>query len=123
MAMNPTKLFIKDIINKPTPLEVWVQGTIEQAVGNDIIILIISDSSGRAKIVKCETADGVIDKSLLKKGVYCCIIGIAVKTKGLPEIEATKFVDLSSQPHMKAAWYDEVREAELLIHGKIKPNI
>lgn len=56
-------------------------------------------------------------------GVYCCIIGVAVKTKGLPEIEATKFVDLSSQPQMKAVWEDEVREAELLIQGKIKPNI
>lgn len=66
MALNPTKFFIKDLINKPTPIDVWVQGTIEQTVGNDI--LIVSDTSGRAKIVKCETAAGVIDKNSLKKG-------------------------------------------------------
>ncbi|CAK1551483.1 unnamed protein product [Leptosia nina] len=123
MAVNPKKIFIKDLVNKPAPLDVWVQGTIEQAVGNDVVILIISDTTGRAKIVKCEAADGVIDRSSLKKGTYCCIIGVAVKTKGLPEIEATKFIDLSQQPAMKSAWEYEVTEADLVLKGKIKPML
>ncbi|CAG4946932.1 uncharacterized protein LOC123699117 [Colias croceus] len=119
MALNPKKFLTKDLINKPAPLDVWLQGTIEQTVGNDI--LIISDTFGRAKIVKCESADGVINKNSLRKGVYCCIIGVAVKTKGLPEIQATKFVDLSAYPQMKASWENEVKETELLMQGKIKP--
>ncbi|VVC97961.1 unnamed protein product [Leptidea sinapis] len=118
MAINPKKYLIKDLLNKPPPLDVWLQGTIEQTVGNDI--LIISDSSGRAKIVKCESAHGVIDTKSLNKGNYCCILGVVVKTKGLPEVQATKFVDLSSQPQMKSAWEYEVREAELVCGSKIK---
>lgn len=62
----PRKYLIKDLVNKPTPIEVWLQGTIEQTVGKDI--LIISDTFGRAKITKCESADGVIDKNSLQKG-------------------------------------------------------
>lgn len=68
MTTNPRKYLIKDLVNKPIPIEVWLQGTIEQTVGTDI--LIISDSFGRAKITKCESADGVIDKNSLKKGLY-----------------------------------------------------
>ncbi|CAG9795722.1 unnamed protein product [Diatraea saccharalis] len=117
--INPKKYLIKDIINKPSPIEVWLQGTIEQTVGKDI--LIISDSSGRAKITKCECADGVIDKNSLQKGIYCCIIGTTVKTKGLPEVQANKFIDLSTKPQMKNAWENEVKEADLLLQGKIKP--
>lgn len=65
MAQNPRKYFIKDLVNKTCPIEVWIQGTIEQTVGNKI--LIISDTTARAKI-KCETADGIIDKKSIKKG-------------------------------------------------------
>lgn len=66
MTLNPRKYMIKDLINKPTPVEVWLQGTIEQTVGTDI--LIVADGSGRAKITKLDTADGVIDKNSLRKG-------------------------------------------------------
>ncbi|CAK1584588.1 unnamed protein product [Parnassius mnemosyne] len=133
MALNPMKYFSKDLIEKPVPLDVWLQGTIEQTVGNNI--LIISDNYGRVKITKCESADGVIDKATLRKylqkfyfsflptGNYCCIIGIAVKTKGLPEVQATKYIDLSQHPDMKVAWEYEVREAHLLLQGKILPRI
>ncbi|XP_063367049.1 uncharacterized protein LOC134655509 [Cydia amplana] len=121
MTLNPRKYLIRDMINKPTPFDVWLQGTIEQNVGNDI--LIISDTFGRAKITKCETADGVIDKASLQKGKYCCILGTAVSTKGLPEVQASKFVDLSTQPDMKEAWEYEVRESNLLFEGKIKPSV
>uniref|UniRef100_A0A2A4K1F3 OB domain-containing protein n=1 Tax=Heliothis virescens TaxID=7102 RepID=A0A2A4K1F3_HELVI len=121
MALNPRKYLVKDLVNKPTPLDVWIQGTIEQTVGADI--LIVSDSTGRAKITKCETAHGIIDKSSLRKGTYCCIIGSAVRTKGLPEIQASKFIDLTSQPHMKIAWETEVKEANLFLEGKLIPTI
>nr|XP_004933408.1 recQ-mediated genome instability protein 2 [Bombyx mori] len=121
MSICPRKYFIKDLINKPTPIDVWLQGTIEQTVGRDI--LIISDTFGRAKITKCETADGVIDKNSIKKGTYCCIIGTAVKTKGVPEVQAYKFIDLSSQPEMKSSWEIEVNEANLFLEGKLIPNI
>lgn len=66
MAINPRKIFSKDLINKPTPMDVWLQGTIEQTVGTDI--LIISDTYGRVKVVKCESADGIIDKKSIRKG-------------------------------------------------------
>lgn len=56
-------------------------------------------------------------------GTYCCIIGKAVKTKGLPEVQATKIIDLSSQPQMKDAWESEVKEAELVLQGKLLPAI
>lgn len=74
MTLNPTKYMIKDLVNKPTPIEVWLQGTIEQTVGTDI--LIVADSSGRAKITRLDSADGVIDKNSLRKGTiynnyYC----------------------------------------------------
>nr|XP_026491100.1 uncharacterized protein LOC113397140 [Vanessa tameamea] len=118
---NPKKYLNKDLIDKPPPLDVWIQGTIEQTVGNDI--LIISDISGRVKVVKCQSADGVVDKTSLRKGTYCCILGIATKTRGLPEVQAIKFVDLTSQPQMKTAWESEVREAELLLQGKLVPEI
>lgn len=67
MAISPRKYLIKDLLNNLPPLDVWIQGTIEQTVGNDI--LIIYDESGRAKITKCESADGNIDQSSLKKGI------------------------------------------------------
>nr|XP_053615102.1 uncharacterized protein LOC128677949 [Plodia interpunctella] len=121
MSVCPRKYLINNLVNKPTPTDVWLQGTIEQTVGTDI--LIISDSFGRAKITKCDTADGIIDKNSLKKGTYCCIIGIAVKTKGLPEIQATKFLDLSSQSHLKSSWESEVKECDLLLQGKIIPSV
>ncbi|KAI8420097.1 hypothetical protein MSG28_008679 [Choristoneura fumiferana] len=121
MSLNPRKYLIKELLNKPSPFDVWLQGTIEQNVGNDI--LIIADTSGRAKITKCENADGVIDNKSLQKGKYCCILGTAVKTKGLPEVQASKFVDLTSQPHMKEVWEDEIREANLILENKIKPSI
>ncbi|RVE48317.1 hypothetical protein evm_007068 [Chilo suppressalis] len=117
----PRKYLIKDLLNITPPVEVWIQGIIEQAVGKDI--LIISDSSGRAKITKCESADGVIDKNSLQRGIYCCIIGTAVKTKGLPEVQAGKFIDLSSKPHMKDVWDYEVKEADFLLQGKIKLSV
>ncbi|KPJ05683.1 hypothetical protein RR46_02205 [Papilio xuthus] len=117
MAVNPIKYLSKDLINKPTPLDVWLQGTIEQTVGNDI--LIISDNFGKVKITKLESADGVVDT----KSTYCCIIGVAVNTKGLPEVQATKFIDLSMQPQMKMSWETEVQEAQLLIQGKILPTV
>lgn len=66
MTLDPRKYLIKDLINKSTPIEVWLQGTIEQTVGTDI--LIISDTTGRAKITKCDTAHGIIDKSSITKG-------------------------------------------------------
>lgn len=47
------------------------------------------------------------------------MLGTAVKTTGLPEIEASKLVDLTSQPQMKLSWTTEVREANLLLEGKI----
>ncbi|XP_013187601.1 uncharacterized protein LOC106132669 [Amyelois transitella] len=121
MSVCPRKYLIKDLINKPAPIDVWLQGTIEQTVGTDI--LIISDSSGRAKITKCDTADGIIDKNSLKKGTYCCILGIAIKTKGLPEIHATKFIDLTLQTHVKSSWEDEVKECNLFLQGKIIPSV
>ncbi|KAJ8717203.1 hypothetical protein PYW08_005602 [Mythimna loreyi] len=121
MALNPRKYLIKDLVNKPAPLEVWLQGTIEQTVGADI--LIIFDSTGRAKITKCESAHGIIDKTSLRKGTYCCIIGTAVRTKGLPEVQATKFIDLTAEPHMKIAWEAEVKEADLFLEGKLTPTI
>lgn len=68
MATSPRKYLIKDLVNKIPPLDVWVQGTIEQTVGTDI--LIIADSSGRSKITKCESADGIINKNSLKKGKF-----------------------------------------------------
>ncbi|KPJ05685.1 hypothetical protein RR46_02207 [Papilio xuthus] len=116
MAVNPIKYLSKDLINKPTPLDVWLQGTIE-TVGNDI--LIISDNFGKVKVTKLESADGVVDT----KSTYCCIIGVAVNTKGLPEVQATKFIDLSMQPQMKMSWETEVQEAQLLIQGKILPTV
>lgn len=65
MAVNPIKYFSKDLINKPIPFDVWLQGTIEETIGNDI--LIISDNFGKVKITKCESADGAVDtKSLCK---------------------------------------------------------
>ncbi|CAD0203215.1 unnamed protein product [Chrysodeixis includens] len=121
MALNPRKYLIKDLVNKPCPVDVWLQGTIEQTVGADI--LIISDISGRAKITKCETAHGIIDKSSLRKGTYCCILGTAIRTKGLPEVQASKFIDLTTQPHMKMAWETEVKEANLFLEGKLLPAI
>ncbi|XP_068620586.1 uncharacterized protein [Battus philenor] len=121
MATNPVKYLSKNLINKATPLDVWLQGTIEQTVGNDVIIL--SDNCGKVKITKCETADGVIDKNTLCKGTYCCIIGVAVKTTGLPEIHATKYIDLSKHSAMKDAWETEVKEAQLLLQGKILPML
>ncbi|XP_028158119.1 uncharacterized protein LOC114351203 [Ostrinia furnacalis] len=118
----PRKYLLKDLLHQPTPIEVWLQGTIEQTVGKDI--LIISDCSGiRAKITKCETADGVIDKNSLQKGTYCCIIGTAIKTKGLPEIQANKFIDLSMKPQMKNSWENEVKEANLVLQGKVVPAV
>lgn len=66
MTFNPRKYMIINLVNKPTPTEVWLQGTIEQTVGTDI--LIVADSSGRAKITKLDSADGVIDKNSLRKG-------------------------------------------------------
>lgn len=66
MSLNPRKYLIKELLNKPSPFDVWLQGTIEQNVGN--YILIIADTSGRAKITKCENADGVIDIESLQKG-------------------------------------------------------
>lgn len=68
MAVNPRKYLIKDLMNKTPPLDVWVQGTIEQTVGTDI--LIIADISGRTKITKCESADGIIDKNSIRKGKF-----------------------------------------------------
>ncbi|KAM3963181.1 uncharacterized protein ACR2FA_002546 [Aphomia sociella] len=121
MALCPRKYLIKDLINKPASFDVWLQGTIEQTVGNDI--LIISDTSGKAKITKCETADGIITKDSIKKGTYCCIIGLVIKTKGLPEIQCNKFIDLSSQPQMRLAWEHEVKECELLHQGKLIPSL
>ncbi|CAH2089482.1 unnamed protein product [Euphydryas editha] len=118
---NPKKYLNKDLTNKSPPLDVWLQGTIEQTVGNDI--LIISDSSGRVKVVKCNSADGLIDKTSLCKGTYCCILGVARKTTGLPEVEAIKFIDLTSQPQIKTAWEADVREAELVLEGKFTPKI
>ncbi|KAL4715060.1 hypothetical protein ACJJTC_003211 [Scirpophaga incertulas] len=115
------KFLIKDLINKEPPIEVWVQGTIEQTVGKNI--LIISDDFGRAKITKCDTADGIINPNSLQKGTYCCIIGTAIKTKGLPEIQASKFVDLSKKPQMKDAWEKEVIEANLILQDKIQPSL
>ncbi|XP_014358907.2 uncharacterized protein LOC106711178 [Papilio machaon] len=121
MAVNPIKYLSKDLIDKPIPLDVWLQGTIEQVVGNNI--LIISDNFGKVKITKLESADGVVDTKSLCKGTYCCIIGVAVNTKGLPEVQATKFIDLSMQPQMKMTWETEVQEAQLLLQGKILPTI
>lgn len=66
MVSYPKKFLTRDIIDKPTPLEVWIQGTIEQTVGNDI--LIVSDTFGRVKVVKCESAGGLVDKKSLRKG-------------------------------------------------------
>lgn len=66
VPFNPRKYLNKDLINKSPPLDVWIQGTVEQTVGNDI--LIISDCSGRVKVVKCKSADGLINKSPLQKG-------------------------------------------------------
>ncbi|XP_023954445.2 uncharacterized protein LOC112058019 [Bicyclus anynana] len=120
MVSNPNKYLTKDIIDKPTPLEVWLQGTIEQTVGNDI--LIVSDTFGRVKVVKCESAGGLVDKNSLRKGTYCCILGTAVKTKGLPEVQATKIIDLNLQPQMKSAWESEVKEAQLVLEGKLLPD-
>lgn len=51
-------------------------------------------------------------------GTYCCILGVAKKTTGLPEIEAIKCIDLTSQPHMRTAWEADVREAGLVLEGK-----
>ncbi|CAH1640232.1 unnamed protein product [Spodoptera littoralis] len=121
MSLDPRKYLLKDLINKPPPIDVWLQGTIEQTVGADI--LIISDSTGRAKITKCESAHGIIDKSSLRKGTYCCIIGTAVSTKKLPEVQASKFIDLTEQLHMKLAWETEVKEANLFLEGKLIPNV
>ncbi|XP_059060805.1 uncharacterized protein LOC131853782 [Achroia grisella] len=121
MTLCPKKYLIKDLTDKPTPLDVWLQGTIEQTVGNDI--LIISDTSGRAKITKCESADGIINKDSIRKGTYCCIIGVVVKKGKIPEIQAYKFVDLNSQPQMKLAWENEVKECDLLFQGKLVPSI
>ncbi|CAH2255752.1 jg14571 [Pararge aegeria aegeria] len=121
MVSYPKKYFTRDIIDKPTPLDVWIQGTVEQTVGNDI--LIVSDSIGRVKVVKCESAGGFVDKNSLSRGTYCCIIGKAVKTKGLPEIQATKIIDLSLQPQMRDAWESEVKEADLVLQGKLIPDI
>ncbi|CAB3228884.1 unnamed protein product [Arctia plantaginis] len=121
MTLDPRKYLIIDLINKSTPIDVWLQGTIEQTVGTDI--LIISDTTGRAKVMKCDTAHGIIDKSSLKKGTYCCIIGVTVKTKGVPEIHVSKFIDLTSQPQMKLAWEAEVKEANLFLEGKLIPTI
>ncbi|KAI5633761.1 recQ-mediated genome instability protein 2 domain-containing protein [Phthorimaea operculella] len=121
MTVGPRKYMIRELLSVQPPVEVWIQGTIEQTVGTDI--LIIADGSGRAKVTKCDSADGVIDKSSLRKGTYCCIIGTAVKTKGLPEVQASKFLDLSSQPQMKDAWESEVREVNLFLQGKVLPSI
>ncbi|KAG6449680.1 hypothetical protein O3G_MSEX006179 [Manduca sexta] len=121
MASCPRKFLIKELINVPPPVNVWLQGTIEQTVGTNI--LIISDKTGRAKITKCDTADGVIDKSSLRIGTYCCIIGTSIRTKGLPEVHASKFIDLTSQPEMKNAWELEVKEANLVLGGNYKPSL
>ncbi|KAG7301418.1 hypothetical protein JYU34_014365 [Plutella xylostella] len=121
MDQTPRKYLMRDLLNKPTPTTVWLQGTIEQTVQNDI--LIISDSTGKAKITKCETADGIVDKATISKGTYCCIVGTAVKTKGLPEVQASKIVDLSTQPQMRAAWDMEVKDADLYLQGKTCPAV
>lgn len=65
---TPRKYLIKGIMNQEPPISVWIQASIEQAVQSDI--LIVSDGTGRAKITKCETADGVIDKNSLSRGKY-----------------------------------------------------
>lgn len=121
MDVGPIKYFIKDLLNKPTPISVWIQGTIEQSVGNDI--LIISDGTGKAKITKCGNAIGVINKTGFRKGMYCCIIGTAVKTKGLPEVQTTKYLDLSNYKHLQNVWKIEVEEANLYLQGKLLPVI
>ncbi|KOB69074.1 Uncharacterized protein OBRU01_17351 [Operophtera brumata] len=86
MAVSPRKYLIKDLVNKTPPLDVWVQGTIEQTVGTDILIL--ADTSGR-----------------------------------LPGIQATKFIDLTSQPEMKFTWENDVKETNLFMEGKVAPKI
>lgn len=50
-------------------------------------------------------------------------MGTAIRTKGLPEIVATKFVDLNSQPQMKIGWDQEVRDISLFLEGKLLPSI
>lgn len=120
-TLNPRKYLIKDLTNQPKPFDVWLQGTIEHTIGTDI--LIISDTTGHAKIVKCDSAHGNIDNTLIKKGAYCCVIGTAVNTKGVPEIDCCKLIVLSSQPHMKLAWDIEVKEANLVLEGKLLPII
>lgn len=50
-------------------------------------------------------------------------MGTAIRTKGLPEIVAMKFVDLNSQPQMKAVWDQEVRDINLFLEGKLLPSI
>lgn len=72
MELLPRKYLIKDLVNKSTPIDVWLQGVIEQTVGSNI--LIICDNTGRAKITKCESADGIIDKSIVCKGTYIIIL-------------------------------------------------
>lgn len=72
----PRKYLISDLVNKPAPVEVWLQGTIEQTVGNDI--LIISDTFGKAKITKCETADGLVNKTSLKKGKIALFLEVLI---------------------------------------------
>lgn len=46
-----------------------------------------------------------------------------MKTKGLPEVQAIKFIDLSNKMEMKCAWETEVKDANLYLEGKIVPNI
>ncbi|XP_072942670.1 uncharacterized protein, partial [Epargyreus clarus] len=109
--MNPVKYFIKDLSNKSTPFDVWLQGTVADISGKDIII---SDTTGKVKVTGCNSGDGVIGK-------YYCVIGVAVKTNDIPEVVCTKIIQVNSQ-HQRS-WESEVKEAQLFLQGKVVPKI
>ncbi|OWR48928.1 uncharacterized protein LOC116771677 [Danaus plexippus] len=120
--LNPRKYLIKDLRNKPTPFDVWIQGTIEQTVDKDI--LIISDSpKNRAKVKNCKNAIGSSQRNFIRQGIYCCVIGTVLKSNALPEINAVKLIDLNCQQQMKDAWENEVKEASLVLQGIYEPKI
>lgn len=64
---SPRKMFIKTLSGSSLSW-VWVNGKIEQVVGTDLMI--ISDDTGKAKIIDCNVANRTSDPAWIHTGAF-----------------------------------------------------
>ena len=94
----------------PLSERVWLQGTIVQSRGSEVVI---DDGSGVVNVDLC----GLIhanDADVTAVGVYCMVLGTSVEdAAGHTKVGAHIIKDLGSDPNSESTWLLEVTDCTL----------